>query len=106
MLLTLVAAASMASADACHEGVLKQVVKDHDQTAPYVLVLASGERYRLYGQDFIDPRRWRAGDRLKVCLQEPPTARITDERLEEVLVGRDLGPSDARASALRPGPAR
>ena len=87
MLLILAAAASMASADACHEGVLKQVVKEPDQGDPFVLVLASGERYRLYGQDFIDPRRWRPGDRLQVCLEEPPTARITDERLAEVLLG-------------------
>jgi hypothetical protein len=97
-------AASMASA-ACHEGMLKRVVRDQDETAPFVLVLVTGERYRLYGQDFIDPRDWRSGDQLEICSEESgPVIRITDERLHEVLVGHDLEVGPARALDAKPRP--
>ncbi|MBW8785694.1 MAG: hypothetical protein JF593_13835 [Novosphingobium sp.] len=85
---------------ACAGSVVAAVDRDGDATAPYVLTTAAGARVRLYGQDFIDPRQWRRGDRLTICRDAttPDAVQITDETRGETLAGREL----AKASGEPP----
>lgn len=83
-------AAVAATGDACRAGTLAKVYRDQDEAAPLVVLTATGERFRIYGNDFIDVRKWRSRDVLEICAQAPPpeTVEIKDETRGESVVGR------------------
>ena len=85
-------AAAAVSNDPCHAGVIEKVTADHDGTAPLTLVTTDGDRFRIYGTDFIDVREWRAHERLLICPDAPPAGvmKIKNEARRELVVARSL----------------
>jgi hypothetical protein len=91
-MMNLILAAALASqatatdAKACHADTVFRVVKDKDEAAPFVLRLASGRQLRILGQDFIDPRTWRRGDPVSICLtDDTDVVEVTDTTRDEWL---------------------
>jgi hypothetical protein len=76
-----------ASLKSCQADVVSQIIEDSD-AAPYVILTASGHKFRIVGQDFIDPRTWRKGEAISVCPddKDPRFAEITNTRRKERLV--------------------
>ncbi len=88
MISILVAAlASQAAASetkGCHADTVLSVVKDNDEAAPFVIRLASGSQLRILGQDFIDPRKWRRGDPVSICVTDDTDfVDVTDTARDE-----------------------
>jgi hypothetical protein len=44
---------------------------DRIANAGEYLITGSGKYHQILGQDFIDPRRWRSGEKISVCIREP-----------------------------------
>ena len=103
MVSLILVAALAASTDLCHAGIVGSVVKDDDLAEPFTLVTADGEKYRLLGQDFIDPRDWHSGDQLQICSLPGPGshAKITDTSRSERLIGQ-LARDRRRGDVSRP----
>lgn len=88
----------------CRGDVFKRLVNGSgDPGAPYMILTAGGRRYRVLGQDFIDPRKWRAGERLVIC-PEPDTPGVTATfaRVRDIPRAEDLLTIDL--DAPRPPP--
>src|SRR5579864_4899466 len=76
------------SAKSCQADVVSQIIRDDDNGAPYVILTASGRKLRISGEDFIDPRTWRKGDAISICLDDKDStlAEVTNTRREEQLM--------------------
>jgi hypothetical protein len=76
------------SLKSCQADVVSQIVKDSDAAAPYLIMTASGHIFRIFGQDFIDPRTWRKGEAISVCPDDKDRrfAEITNTHRKERLV--------------------
>ncbi len=85
--------------DACKRDTVLGIAKDAVAAEPYLLTTVQGRHLRLLGQDFIDPRTWRAGESLSVCKDpDEPSSRVTFVRItnlkkQEVLVGAETNPA-------------
>jgi len=91
LILSLLAfAAAAVSSDQCRAGVVENVIADRDRAAPLILVTTEGDRFRIYGTDFIDARNWRAYEPLQICSDAPPSGimKIKNERRGELVVAR------------------
>jgi hypothetical protein len=85
----------------CPRDTLRAVVRQRSAAMPYALVTAGGRRLQVYGQDFVDPRAWRAGDALALCADSDGTAlgaalRVRDLRRGEELVTTTDRPAQER----------
>jgi hypothetical protein len=89
-MIELLAGLILATAPAnCSDDILAWVVRTTDVAEPYVLVTRSGRAFQLLGQDFIDPRSWRSGDPLRLCVDvaDPRTTAIQNLSRQERLMG-------------------
>jgi hypothetical protein len=86
--------APTAPAPSCLRDTISRVVSDKDKAAPRVIQLRSGRHLRVLGQDFIDPRRWRRGDRVAICpTDDIDTVEVTNvQRGERLLTWKDARP--------------
>jgi hypothetical protein len=91
----------------CPRDTLRAVVHQPSAAMPYVLVTTGGRRLQVYGQDFVDPRAWRAGDALALCADSDATTtgtalRVHDLRRDEELVTTtDRTPQAASVTPLQ-----
>lgn len=83
----------------CRDDAFQRIAKGSgDPGAPYMIVTAAGRRYRILGQDFIDPRDWRKGERLLICPEpDDPTIAVTFAHVRDVPRGEDLLTNDLDA---------
>jgi len=96
--------ASPVQAEECQVARLKRILHDQDPGTPYTLVTGSGAHLRLLGQDFINPREWRAGASLRICPEPPrPEAVMVWFRIENTDRGETMigGTPRLAASAVR-----
>jgi hypothetical protein len=93
MALALIAFSLMAAGEGpCRPAKLQNVIKDQDVTAPLVLVTTSGDRFRVYGNDFIDVRSWHASAQLKICSDPAGSQAVEIENVgrQESVVARSI----------------
>jgi hypothetical protein len=66
----LMLAAAGVQTTGCESVSLSTIVRDTDDAEPFTIEASDGRRFRVFGQDFIDVRKWKQGEPLRICLKE------------------------------------
>jgi hypothetical protein len=92
----------------CRSDVCRRLVEGSgDPGAPYMILTATGGRYRVLGQDSINPREWRSGERLVICPEpDTPGVAATFARVSDIPRGEDLLTIDLNAPRPPSAPAK
>lgn len=75
----------------CQAGAVSAVIRDADDTAPFVLETPDGRRFRTLGTDFIHVNTWKAAESLRICLQQSqsvPYFEITNTKRGETIIAQ------------------
>jgi len=91
-LLALVFSSVLFVTEPCTTEKVGKVIMTTDKAAPLVLRIASGAKFRLYGQDFVNPRLWRAGENLSICRtgKLPGDVEVTNLTRHEALAAIEV----------------